>query len=285
MYYIYALTLVDHPPDCFTGIFQVIILTQNSALFLFVWKGEVCMRFYCVIQKCNLEKIKDFQSFREALPRDITFYPEAQKDKAIEAAKRLASGEHHNDSYIVTLDFNKLLKKQALAQINGPNISETIMPERKVDYWQIFKVSKNTSNEWKLEKMKEGRRAQSRGIGAIITSALVLGIGYFVGLGFWPVIGLITLSAITKVIVNRATDHYVKKYYKSVNQIKAIQNPSEIEAIWRGKESTNLLQEIFDFIKPVTWMHPLAYAAGKKHASNCNEKVLSVIDTLHRPKV
>jgi hypothetical protein len=242
------------------------------------------MRFYCVIKKCNVEKIKDFQSFRNALPRDISFYPETQKDQALEEAKRIANRATNNESFIVTVDLNKLLQKQALAQINGPSILETIMPYRKVDKWEIAKLSKNANNEWKIEKIKSGGRAHHRFNWSIAASVAVLGIGYFASLGFWPVVGLIALGAVTTTLINRCTDHYVKKYYKNADQIKAIQYPSEQEALWIGKESTSLLQSLSAFVKPVTWMHPLAYVAGKTHAINQNEKAIKVIESLHRAK-
>lgn len=241
------------------------------------------MRFYCVIEKCNLEKINDFQSFRKALPRDISFYPETQKDQAIEEAKRLANLTAKNESFIVTLDLNKLLKKQALAQMNGPIIVETFMPYRKVDKWEIAKLSKNANNEWKIEKMKAGGKSY-RFNGSIVASVAILGIGYVASLGFWPVVGLIALNAVTTTMINRYTDYCVKKYYKNVNQIKAVQSPSEQEALWIGKESTSVLQSLSAFVKPVTWMHPLAYAAGKSHAMNQNEQVIKVIESLHRAK-
>lgn len=249
------------------------------------------MRFYCVIEKCNLDEVKDFQSFRDALPIDISFYTESEKDKAINMAKRIAIRAIKSESFIVTVDLNKLLNKRFLAQTTGPSILATIMPEHKVDNWKISRVSKNEKNEWNIEKVKamfdfpkiKGNRIHQR-LPLSIAGSIMLGVAYFSGLSFWPMVGLVVLGGVITTLINRSFEHYINRHYKTVQQIKDVQNPAEKEALRIGKDSTSVLQSLGAFVKPVTWLHPLAYAAGKLHANNHNEKMIKAIESLHRPR-
>lgn len=112
------------------------------------------MRYYCVIQNCDPSQITDHRSFRAALPQEIEFYNTAAD--AIKEARIIALQSNLQQSFIVVMDLNQPLKKQALATMDGPIFSQTLMPEDAVDYWHIERLSiDGRQNKWKLEKIKQ----------------------------------------------------------------------------------------------------------------------------------